>query len=164
MRLPGGRLIIDQAELNNVIEQLRMVVPNEVKEARSLLAQRNELLDKAQASSSEIMRLAQYRAEKTLDDSTVVRQAQEQADKILRDAREDAVAIVNGADDYAEESLRQLAGSITQLNAVVQNGLHALASRRTKRAQKPATVSVLDRPRPEPAGEGIKLTRDSQSG
>ncbi|MCE5259976.1 MAG: hypothetical protein LLG44_13105 [Chloroflexi bacterium] len=136
MHLPGGKVVLDQNELTNLIEQMRMAIPSEVKQAQQVLADRQQMLNQAHDESASIIRQAQVKASQHLSDHVLVQQAEQEASTILQDANDEAANIISGADDYAEESLRQLAQSVAQLNSVIQNGLHALASRRSKRAQK----------------------------
>lgn len=148
MRLPGGKVMLNQAELLNLVEQMRLAVPVEIRQAREVLAERQRMLGQAMDESSSIVRQAQNRAAQHLDDHALVKQAEQQARVILDEASSEANSIINGADDYAEESLRQLSQSIAQLNAVIQNGLHALASRRSKRSQRAAAgTAAADRPK-----------------
>ena len=148
VHLPGGKVVLDQYELNNLIEQLRLAVPAEVKQAQQVLAERQLLLERARDESAGIIKQAQAQASQHLSDHVLVQEAQEKANAILREANEEAAGIINGADDYAEESLRQLAQSVAQLSAVIQNGLHALANRRSKRSQKQAGGVPAAEPQP----------------
>ncbi|MHB9034262.1 MAG: ATP synthase subunit B family protein [Anaerolineae bacterium] len=136
MRIPGGKVVLDQAELTNLIEQMRLALPTEIRQAQQILAERQQILGQAHEESSSLLRQAQTKAAQNLADHSLVRQAEEQTQSMLAEAQEEAANIINGADDYAEESLRQLAQSVSQLNSVIQNGLHALANRRSKRVQK----------------------------
>lgn len=136
MKLPGGKVIINHNELDNLIDQLRIAIPQEIQQAKEVLAERENVLSRAQNESQHILHQAKDSAVHRLDDHSLIREAEDKAQKVIREAQEEALRITNGADDYAEESLRQLAQSIIQLNAVIQNGLHALASRRSQRTQK----------------------------
>lgn len=138
MKLPGGKVVMNHNELDNLIDQLRIAVPQEIHQAKEVLAEREHVLSRAQDESQHILHQAKDSAAHRLDDHSLLREAEEKAQTVLREAQEEALRITNGADDYAEESLRQLAQSIIQLNAVIQNGLHALASRRSQRTQKSA--------------------------
>jgi len=146
VHLPGGKVVLDQYELNNLVEQLRLAVPAEIKQAQQVLADCQRMIDQARDESSTILKQAQTKASQHLSDHTLVRQAEEEANTIRREASDEANSIINGADDYAEESLRQLAQSVAQLSSVIQNGLHALASRRSKRIQKEAPAKSVEQP------------------
>lgn len=138
MKLPGGKVVLNHTELDNLIDQLRIAIPQEIHQAKGVLAERENVLSRAQSESQHILHQAKDSAAHRLDDHSLVREAEEKAQMVLSAAQEQALRITNGADDYAEESLRQLVQCIVQLNAVIQNGLHALASRHSQRAQKSA--------------------------
>lgn len=139
MRIPGGKVVLDQTELTNLIEQMRLALPKEIRQAQQVLAEHQQIINQARDESSSMLRQAQSKAAQHLADNNLVRQAEEQTQIILTEAQQEAANIINGADDYAEESLRQLAQNLAQLNSVIQNGIHALASRRSKRTQKPGS-------------------------
>jgi hypothetical protein len=136
VKLPGGKVMLSHNELDNLIDQLRIAIPLEMQQAKEILANRENLLSRAQDESQRNPYQTKSPAVQRVDDHLIVREAEEKAHAVLKEAREEALQITNGADEYAEESLRQLAGSIVQLNAVIQNGLHALARRRSQRTQK----------------------------
>lgn len=141
MKLPGGRVVINHTELDNVIDQLRIAIPQEIQQAREVLAERDEILGRAQNESQQKPRQSRDTAVRRLDEHSLVREAEAKAQTVIKEAQEEALRTVNGADDYAEESLRQLAQSTNQLSSVIQNGLHALARRRSQRSQKNTSES-----------------------
>ncbi|MHB1355932.1 MAG: hypothetical protein ACYCZF_08145 [Anaerolineae bacterium] len=141
MKLPGGRVIVNHHELDNLIDQLRIAVPQEIKQAKAILAERETVLSQVQRESQINSHQAKDSDVYSVDDQELVRKAKEKAQTVLREAQEESLHITNGADEYAEESLRHLAQSVEQLNSVIQNGLHALARRRSQRTQKGAVES-----------------------
>jgi cell division septum initiation protein DivIVA len=136
VKLPGGKVILNRNELDNLVDQLRIAIPQEIHQAKEVLAGRENAVSRPHNQSQPNLHLADDSSTDNPGDHALLREAEGKAQSVIQGAQEEAVRITNGADDYAEESLRQLAQSIIQLNAVIQNGLHALALRRSQRAQK----------------------------
>jgi hypothetical protein len=141
LKLPGGKVVMNHNELDNLIDQLRIAIPQEIHQAKEVLADRAGALSRVQNESQYGLRQSREASPQREDDRASVREVEDKAARVIKAAQDEALRTINGADDYAEESLRQLAQSIIQLNSVIQNGLHALASRRSQRTQKAVTES-----------------------
>ena len=81
---------VDEDRLLDIIDQMRVVIPDEVKKAQQLLAQRDRIMAQAQEEANRIVQLAREKAEQMVDRETTVKNAQNRANQILAQAREDA--------------------------------------------------------------------------
>ncbi|MFO7917141.1 MAG: ATPase [Anaerolineae bacterium] len=130
-RLPFGRRVaIDEDAFLNIVDQMRITIPQEIKQAREVQLERDKYIAQAHEEARRIMAQAREDAAKQLDEHELKEAAQEEAEEIVKVARADARRVRAGADDYAEAKLMDLARSVDQLQQVIRNGLEALDKRR----------------------------------
>src|SRR5207244_9631742 len=93
-RLPlSSRTMIDEQEFLDIIDQLRVTVPEELKQARRVTQERERIMLQAEAEAEKIMAAAQERATLMLQDSELVHRAQEEADRVVETAEENAIEV-----------------------------------------------------------------------
>ncbi len=138
-RLPlSSKVIIDENAFLNMIDQMRISIPQEIKQAKEIQLERDKYVAQAHEEARRILAQAREDAAKQLDEHQLRQQAQAQAEAILRRAEQDAARIRAGADEYAEAKLKELAQHLAQIQTVIQNGLATLEERRAARARKVA--------------------------
>jgi len=115
-RVPfSGRLMVDEERILDIIDRMRVAVPEELKQARRVIGEQERLLSEARAQVQQAMEeqglLAAVEAERT---------------RLLDEAARDAQGVRAGADDYARQVLEELEQRLARLSASVQNGLKEL--------------------------------------
>src|SRR3989304_650672 len=92
-RIPAtSRVIINEDEYLRLIDQMRISVPQEIKNARQIEVERDALLAQAQAQAEAMTAAAREKASALVADHAVLRQAQERSDEALKDAYDEAAA------------------------------------------------------------------------
>jgi cell division septum initiation protein DivIVA len=117
---------VDEDRVLDLIDQMRVSIPDEVKKAQQVLAQRDRILAQAQEEAARTVQLAKEKVEQLVDRESVVMAAQTRADQILQTAKADADAIRADADDYALEMLTQLETELAKSLTQVRNGIGKL--------------------------------------
>lgn len=126
-RVPGlHRTLVDEEECVAIIDQIRLSLPTELRQARKLTAERDALLEQAQARSDQIMKAAEEEARERARDHVIARQAEARAEEVLARADRQADQIRHEADDYACRVLMDLQRRLDGLMLTVQSGLHSL--------------------------------------
>ncbi|MFP3895890.1 MAG: ATPase [Anaerolineales bacterium] len=126
----SGKVAVDEDAFLNIVDQMRITIPQEIKQAREVQLERDKYIAQAHEEARRIMAQAREDAAKQLDEHELKEAAHAEAEEILEVARADARRIRAGADDYAEAKLMELARSVGQLQQVIRNGLEALGKRR----------------------------------
>src|SRR5215210_4978413 len=103
-----GKLMLDEQELADLIDQMRTVLPEEVRSARKVLRERDSIISEAQQQSDDILKTAHEQAEMLLDQQGLMAEAQARAKQFMEEIEADAQERINGADDYARQVLTQL--------------------------------------------------------
>ena len=133
--VPGvGRAMVDVDRAMEMIESIRASLPQELQEARQIVAERESLLDQAHAEAERLVEEAQREAAELVRQEGVYKTAERQARAMLDQASARAEEIYARADEYAIESLRSLEARLTQTLATVQNGITALQARTHQQA------------------------------
>lgn len=103
-----GMRLVNEDEARNLLTQLKEAVPQEVRQARELMEQRNSLLEAAHQEATRITNTAKAEAQKLATDHQITQEARHQAEVILRKAEREASSLRNDADEYVFESLSRL--------------------------------------------------------
>ncbi len=119
-------VIVDEDRMLDIIDQMRITIPEEVKKAQQILTQRDRILAQAQEEAERTLNLARERAEQMVHQSTIVVEAQKEAERILNQAQQEADHIRREADAYALQSLQRLEEEIERLLRQVRNGIATL--------------------------------------
>jgi len=129
-RMPiTGKLMLDEQELADLIDQMRTVLPEEVRAARKVLRERDGIISEAQQQADEILETAHKQADMLLDQEGLLAEAQARANQYMEEAIQAAQDRVDGADDYARQVLSQLQQQLTRHLTIIEKGLNALNSR-----------------------------------
>jgi vacuolar-type H+-ATPase subunit H len=122
-----NKIMLDEQECLDVIAQMRMSVPDEVRQARRMLQERSRIPEQARLEAERIVAIAHEQAEEILSEHGLVRAAEDNARRMLEEAEEQAGEVQRESDDYAVRSLTDLRTRLEQLHERVQIFLEAMA-------------------------------------
>ena len=121
-----NKIMMDEQELVDLIDQMRTVLPEEIRYAKHVLREKEQILSDAQAQADDVLRNARQHAEVLIEREGLLKQARQQADDIKRQAQEEAERVQVGADNYVRQVLTDLADSLQRQIASVNKGLDSL--------------------------------------
>ncbi len=116
-------VIVDEDRMLELIDQMRIAIPEEVKKAQQIMAQRDRVMAQAQEEANRTLQLARDKADQLTQKDMVVQEAQRRADQIISQARDEAEATRADADNYVVDTLMQLQDQIAKLSGQVSNGI-----------------------------------------
>ena len=116
-------VIVDEDRMLELIDQMRIAIPEEVKKAQQVMAQRDRVMAQAQEEANRTLQLARDKADQLAQKDMVVQEAQRRADQIVSQARAEAEATRADADNYVVDTLMQLQDQIAKLSGQVSNGI-----------------------------------------
>jgi cell division septum initiation protein DivIVA len=129
-RLPlTTRVVVDEQEILDILDQIRVSVPDEVKSARRITQERDQLLAEARGEADQLLREADARVAERLAEHHLVRAAQTRAAEIEERALDDAERVRQEADAYARRILERLREHVAQVDQSVERGLQELEGR-----------------------------------
>ena len=120
---------VDKEEVYDILDQMRATVPEEIKQARWIVKERQEMLAEAKREAERIIKEARDEQTRLIANEEVVKQAERQADEIIEDARTREREIRLGAEDYADDILNTLEINLQKFTAAVQRGRDRLQGR-----------------------------------
>ncbi|MGC9219806.1 MAG: ATPase [Solirubrobacteraceae bacterium] len=120
---------VDKEEIYDILDQMRATIPEEIKQARWIVKERQEMLVEAKREAERIVKDAQERQERLVSEQEVTREAERLAEDIVDEARTREREIRLGAEDYADEILGTLEVNLSKFIAAVQRGRDRLAGK-----------------------------------
>jgi cell division septum initiation protein DivIVA len=116
-------VIVDEDRMLELIDQMRIAIPEEVKKAQQVVAQRDRVMAQAQEEANRTLQIARDKADQLTQKDMIAQEAQRRADQILAQARAEAEAIRADADNYVLDTLMQLQDQIAKMGNQVGNGI-----------------------------------------
>ncbi len=135
---------VDEDRMLDIIDQMRISIPEEVKKAQQLLTQKERVMAQAQEEANRTLEIAREKANELIKKDNVVAEAGRRADQILTQARADAEATRHEADDYIVDSLGRAQEEMERILNQVRNGIRTLEEERLRRASAQEKVSVSE--------------------
>lgn len=119
-------VIIDEDRMLDIIDQMRVAIPDEIKKAQQLLAQRDRILAQAQEEANRTIAIAREKSDQLVERDAIVQAAQSRADQVRQQATSDAEKTRQEADQYVIESLTRLEIELDRTLNQVRNGVRTL--------------------------------------
>ncbi|MGB7338677.1 MAG: hypothetical protein WBC91_07290 [Phototrophicaceae bacterium] len=118
--------MVDEERTLEIIDQMRISVPEEIEKAARILAQRDRILAEAHEEAARIVQEHRKKAENMLDQNATVHAAQVRADNIKEQAKQEASRITAEADDYVMHILSNLEQQLVRDLGEIRNGMTVL--------------------------------------
>jgi F0F1-type ATP synthase membrane subunit b/b' len=125
--------MVDSEKIYEIIDEIRAQFPDELKQARWIVKERQEMLEEAEREANRILEEARETASQVASEQEIVKLAEQQAAEILDDARNREREVRLGAEDYADEMLANLEANLGKLLTAVQRGRDRLQGKVTPR-------------------------------
>jgi cell division septum initiation protein DivIVA len=130
-RLPlTNNVVVDQVAALDLIDQLRVAVPEEVHAAKRINSQGERIIENAQQEAERIVARAQEQAAFLIDERGLTQAAEEESRRIMAEAEGDGEEIRRGADEYAAAVLIGLEGDVVRTLQSIKKGVALLDERR----------------------------------
>lgn len=123
-------VIVDEDRMLDIIDQMRVSIPEEIKKAQLLLAQRDRMLAQAQEEANRTLALAREKGESIIERDQIVQAAQVRAEQIVAQARAEIDVNKREADQYVMDTLSDLEQELDRILNQVRNGVRSLQNER----------------------------------
>ena len=127
-------VIVDEDRMLELIDQMRIAIPEEVKKAQQVMAQRDRVMAQAQEEANRTLQLARDKSEQMVQKDMIVQEAQRRADQIVAQARGEAEGTRVDADNYVLDTLIQLQDQIAKMSNQVTNGIRMIQEEQVKKS------------------------------
>ncbi|MGE5573383.1 MAG: ATPase [Bacillota bacterium] len=121
-----NRVLADRYEILELLDQIRIALPDDVKQAEAVLAEKDRILAEATAEAERMRASAKDHLASLVSENEVVRAAEAEASRILEEAKAQASEVRRGADEYAAGTLLKMEESLQKTLKVVRRGVEEL--------------------------------------
>lgn len=104
----SGKIVVDKEDLLDYIQEMRLVFPDEVKEAKWVKEERERILAEAQTRSETMIKNAEEKVVQMIDEHEITKEAVEHANQMVNDAQTKAMEIKTDCDQYADDILNDI--------------------------------------------------------
>jgi len=125
-------VLVDEDRMLDLIDQMRVSIPEEVKKAQQILVQRDRILAQAQEESNRVLALAREKSEQMVERDGITQAAQARADQIVAQARAESETTHRDADEYVLETLTKMELELDRLLSQVRNGIQTVKTEKDK--------------------------------
>ncbi|GAB4528279.1 MAG: hypothetical protein OHK0046_46970 [Anaerolineae bacterium] len=127
--------MIDEEMALELIDQMRISIPDEIEKAARILAQRDRVLAQANEEAARILQQARSKGQEMIDQDVSVQAAQNRAANIIEEARQEGERIKAEADQYVLAVLSKLEQHLIKNLNTVRNGINEVNQQHHQVAQ-----------------------------
>ena len=120
---------VDREEIYDLLDQMRATIPEEIKQARWIVKERQEMLAEAKRECDRIIQEAREQAVREASQTEIVKIAEKQADDIIDEARRKARETRLEMEDWADSILSTLELNLDKFLSAVKRGRERLHER-----------------------------------
>jgi len=117
--LTGGRCVVDADKVRELLDEIRLNMPTEIRQAQSIVADRTEIVNAAKRESEAIIARAEKRAASMVEEEEIVRLSKSKAQEIAQQAQQQSREMRQAAKDFVDNILKNteetLSGSVTEV-------------------------------------------------
>ncbi len=124
--LSGGKCLVEADRLRDIVDDIRGNMPSEIRQARSIVNDRSDIIDTAKKEAEDIVRAAEERARALVMQEEVVKQAQQKASEILLQTQQKCRDMRKGAQEFTEDLLKRTEESLVHHTAEIHQARQAL--------------------------------------
>ncbi len=110
-----NQIIVKETDILNIVDQLRTTIPDEIKQARRIIQDKERILAQAQAEANALLARAREESEQAVNREGLLKAAEARSHEMVRRAEEEAEQLKNEADGYVIETLRALRDHLTSI-------------------------------------------------
>lgn len=102
-KMPGKRVVVDIEKVRAIIDDMRMTMPTEIKQAKGIVADRADIINNAKREADSIIRVAEERAKAMIAQEEITKLAQAKAGEILAAAQKKSREMRKAAQDFVDD-------------------------------------------------------------
>ena len=124
--LSGGRSVVDDEKIRELLDDIRLNLPTEIKQAKAIVADRADIMANAKREADAIVHRAEDRARALIAQEEIVKAAQQKASEILSQAQSKAKELRSASQEFSDDILRQSEESLAKLLTEIRSTRQAM--------------------------------------
>ena len=127
-----GRAMVSKKEMVDLLKEIRVMLPDEIKQAKWIKEERQRFLFEAQQEAQTIIKEAENRIVSMIDESEITRKSYEQANETIINAQKTAREIREGSVEYADEILTKMEETLKEAYLEIHKNKEELKGKNSK--------------------------------
>lgn len=128
-RVPfSHRVMVEEDEFAELVSQLRLAIPSEVKQAQRVMREREKIIAQAQQEAAQIVESARNRAEYLVSNEGIFNEAKQRSEEILRAAEDRRKREMGEIDVYAMEQFNRIEQALREGLELIDNAVQETVS------------------------------------
>lgn len=120
MPLAADKCILERDRVLDILDEIIAQLPAELKQSRTIVESRNELINQARREADSIVRQAQEQAQQMVTKEAVYKEAKQKSDELVGQTQDRINLLRKAGNEYMDEALRQTEETITKALADVR--------------------------------------------
>ncbi len=135
MPFANDKILLNRDTVLDILDEIEDAVPTEVRQAKNIVNDRNQILTQAKKEAEEIIKQAEERRKAMIEQHEITKQAKSQAVEILTDAKTKAAGVKKAANQYVDDMMKSVETSLSkQYNEIKKTRQNILDTQ--KKAEK----------------------------
>lgn len=133
----SNKVIVDKDEISDIIKEIRLKLPDELKQAKWVKEERTRIIQEAEKEGEDIVKEAENRIIAMIDEHEITRKAYDEKQRIIESANEIARQMSEGTKEYAdnilgevEETILALKNNIEAAQATIDSAVNTIKNNR----------------------------------
>ena len=123
-RVPfSGRVMVEEEQFLALVDQLRIAVPNEIKQAQRVIKERERIISESQEEAAKILETARKRAEYFVSEQGILNEARQQSEELLRQVENRRNRSKSEIDDFALQQFSKLEEAMREGLEIIDNAV-----------------------------------------
>ena len=129
------KVIVSSDRIFEIVDEIEDNLPSEIRQAKDVVADREQILNEAQRNGDEIIRQAEERRKFMVSQSEIVKAAEAQAKEILTNAKKKAVGLEKAANDYVDKIMGETEELLSAKTVEIKKTRQSFKKRTAKSAE-----------------------------
>lgn len=140
----SGRCILERDELMDIVQDLKLKLPDDLKQAKWIKSDRQRILNEAQTEADEIIKAANEKGISMINEHEITQQAMEQARQIIDRAKAEAQEIIDSSYNYADRLLETVEKVSVSSMKELEQCISIVRSNRSELRSNDVPATVVD--------------------
>lgn len=123
--LSHGRAVLDGDEVKKILDEIKQALPQEIRHAKAIVADRSQIISDARQEAETIVRLAEERKKAMINQHEIVKQAQQKSNDMISQTQAKIREMRKASNDYIDDLMKRtddaLATNLAELRKTRQN-------------------------------------------
>ncbi len=121
-----GKTVVEKDDILDIIKEVRLKLPDEIKQAKWVKEERHRILHEAQKEASTYIKDVETKLVSMVDEHEITKRAMQKAEEIIESAQQTAKDVHQGSKEYADEVLAKLEDILKDTIETIRNNREEL--------------------------------------